>query len=416
MGSGHPGNRTGYAEAALVPQRDWQKSALFYRLWGRLTYDPAAPAESWRRGFTQSFGAGGGEVEQALANASRILPLITLAHGPSASNNSYWPEVYTNMPIVQDMPGRPYYDTPQPARFGTVESFDPQMFATIEETADALISGQPEARYTPADVAAWLDQFANSALGHLDNARRQTPDSADFRRLAIDIAISASLARFFANKMRSAVLWSIHLRGDDATAANEAVRLYRVARDWWAEAARVGAVYAGDLSYGPEPWLRGHWRDRLPAIDADLAEMVRLAGDTNGMASGRRLVPRERMWAAIGQALAAPQRARVAVRHVAPGRFTPGQPLRLAAAMPDGVSAARLHYRHVNQAEAWQAADMANENGRFTAEIAADYTKSPFALQYYFELRQEDAASLFPGLSADLANQPYFVARSAAVA
>lgn len=37
--------------------------------------------------------------EAALASASRILPLVTTAHHPSAANNRYWPEMYTNMPV-----------------------------------------------------------------------------------------------------------------------------------------------------------------------------------------------------------------------------------------------------------------------------------------------------------------------------
>ena len=39
-------------------------------------------------------------VETAVANASRILPIITTAHAPSAGNNTYWPEVYTNHSMI----------------------------------------------------------------------------------------------------------------------------------------------------------------------------------------------------------------------------------------------------------------------------------------------------------------------------
>jgi hypothetical protein len=208
------------------------------------------------------------------------------------------------------------------------------------------------------------------------------------------------------------VLWSLYRRSEDATAATEAIRLYGAARDWWAGAAQLGAVYGADLSYGPEPWLRGHWRDRLPAIEADLAEMARLAGDTNGMDGGRDLVGHERIFSAIGQALATPQRPRLAVRHNSPGHFVPGQKLALAIGVPDGVSSARLHYRHVNQAEAWQVTEMTGARGKFAGEIPAAYTSGPYPLQYYFELRQRDIASLYPGLAPDLANQPYLVARA----
>ncbi len=410
MGSGRPGARTGYLDASLAPARDFQKSALFYRMWGRLTYDPAAPAEGWRRAMTQSFAAAAGPLGQALGSASRILPLVTLAHGPSASNNAYWPEIYTNMSIVQDSLAKPYSDTPAPGRFGTVESFDPQFFATIEQTTTALIAGTNEARLTPIDVAAMLDSLAADAMGALDTARGAGVSTAEFRRLATDIAMLAGLGRFFAAKFRAGLLWSVHLRGDDRTAADQALAAYRAARAQFAEVAKRGAVYAADLGYGPEPWLRGHWRDRLGAIDADIAEMARLAQDINGLA-GRHLAPRERIFAAIGQILAAPSRVSPDYRHNAPAHYTPGQDLAVAVGLPETVAAAKLHYRHVNQAEPWLTAEMAGPPSRRTATIPAAYLTGLYPLQYYFEIATDDAATLVPGLDATLANVPYYVVR-----
>jgi len=48
----------------------------------------------------------------------------------------------------------------------------------------------------------------------------------------------------------------------------------------------------------------------------------------------------------------------------------------------------------------------------YRAIIPADYTNSQYPLQYYFELKETPAkAWLYPGFSADLTNQPYFVVR-----
>jgi hypothetical protein len=47
------------------------------------------------------------------------------------------------------------------------------------------------------------------------------------------------------------------------------------------------------------------------------------------------------------------------------------------------------------------------------ASIPASYIDSVFPIQYYFELRTNQRAWLYPGLNADLNNQPYFVVRSA---
>ena len=100
-GSGHAGGRCAYADASLNPKADWEKFELYYRVWGRRLYDPDANPEAWRRWLRKGFGAGAIAVETAVANASRILPLLTSAHLPSASNHSFWPEMYTNMPMVR---------------------------------------------------------------------------------------------------------------------------------------------------------------------------------------------------------------------------------------------------------------------------------------------------------------------------
>jgi hypothetical protein len=50
-----------------------------------------------------------------------------------------------------------------------------------------------------------------------------------------------------------------------------------------------------------------------------------------------------------------------------------------------------------------------NQSERFieseSMEIPAEYTKSPFALMYYFVV----SGSMWPGLDASLSNRPYFV-------
>ncbi len=408
MGSGRPGGRLAYADTALVPRYDWQKYALTYRLWGRLTYDPDAPAESWRRGFAREFGRSAAPAEAALAKASRILALITSAHGPSASNNSYWPEIYTNMSVVQDELGRPYYDTPKPPRFTTVESFDGQMFARIDEQAHNLLSGQPDARYAPVEVARWLDALAAGAEADLRAIGTATSENAALRRLVADVRIQAAIGRFFAAKLRSGVLWVLFTQTQDHEAAEAALHFYRAARESWAQAAEAAKVYVADVSYGPEPWLRGHWRDRLPAIDADIAEMARLAGDTSGRLRGDP----SRVRAAIAEATSGGARRRAAARHAAPSTFAPGAEvaLKIAVAEPD-ITAVRLHYRHVNQAEMWQVADATRTDTGFAAAIPAGYTATSFPLQYYFELRGTQRADLYPGLAPDLANQPYIVLR-----
>ena len=64
--------------------------AYTYRVWGRLLYNPKADPDQWRRYLRSTFGPAASHAETALSNASRVLPLLTTAHQPSASNLQYW--------------------------------------------------------------------------------------------------------------------------------------------------------------------------------------------------------------------------------------------------------------------------------------------------------------------------------------
>jgi hypothetical protein len=410
------GGRTAYGDASLEPSRDWRKHAYWYRLWGRLLYDPEAGAEVWDRYLQRQLPGASGPAATALANASRILPLVTAAHTPSASNNLFWPELYTNQPIAISDRDDPYAgDTPAPARFGTVSPLDPELLAGADEFAVALLAGRPTAKHSPIEVAAWLDRFAGTAAHELAAARAAsgaTP-GAELRRWAADIGILSGLGSFFAGKLRAAVLFALFDRSGDRAALDQAVAAYQTARSAWAELANVAqGAYTHDVTFGAAPIERGWWGDRLDAIDRDIAA-IRSAVPSGAGSAGS---------AGVGRALAAvgspPARPAVRCRHTPPAGFQPGEamPLRLSVA-PDAAApdAARLHYRHVNQDESYQVAETRSDGGTFSAEIPAAFTSSVWAVQYYFELRRgTGVAWLYPGLDVETWAPPYFVVRQGA--
>ncbi|MEJ0061608.1 MAG: hypothetical protein WDM79_19480 [Terricaulis sp.] len=45
--------RSGYADASLEPRYDWEKYRYWYRVWGRVTYNPETDPSVWRREFPQ---------------------------------------------------------------------------------------------------------------------------------------------------------------------------------------------------------------------------------------------------------------------------------------------------------------------------------------------------------------------------
>ncbi len=194
-----PGGRCAYADVSLNPKGgDWEKFEYFYRVWGRCLYSPDADPESWRRYLRSNFGAGASPVETALANASRVLPLVTSAHLASASNHAFWPEIYDNMPIVLGSEASPYSDTPTPKCFGTVSPLDPQLFSTIVEHVGDLLEGRANPKYSPIEVAQWLEDYTAASSQALASARLQATShiSPAFRRIEEDVLIQEGLGRF----------------------------------------------------------------------------------------------------------------------------------------------------------------------------------------------------------------------------
>jgi len=413
-GSGRAGGRCAYSDSSLNPRRDWEKYLYTYLVWGRLLYNPDSDPDTWRRLLRTQYKSAAPAVEAALGSATRILPIITTAHLPSAAHDTYSPEFYTNQSIPDPNAPAPYGDTPAPRVFGNVSPLDPQLFATIDEYVGQLLAREGSGKYSPIEVALWIEDLAEAAAARLAEAERNSAGTSDpeFRRAAIDIRMQLGIGLFFAAKLRSGALYVIHEKSGDRGALEGALRLYRQARDSWSRFAEdAKTVYVADITFGPLPHQRGHWFDRLPAMDADIAAMEKAL---NAVAPGTPQT--EQVRTAIAQVLGRPRRSAPVCRHTPPVDFVPGSQVALTLAVqePASPSLVRVYYRHVNQAERYQVAEMHPQNGHYRATIPASYTDSRFPLQYYFELKQgPDKAWPYPGFTPDLTNEPYFVVRQA---
>lgn len=221
-----------------------------------------------------------------------------------------------------------------------------------------------------------------------------------------DVEIQAGLGWFFASKLRAGVLYSVFEQSQEAEAGRKAIDEYGMARDAWATMAAQATVYMKDVSYGSVPMRRGHWSDRLNAIDQDIAALT-----ARVKSAGLADVSSENTRRATGEAMGRPGRPTLACAHKPPLTFDAGAPLMLTvtALVPDEVVSIRLHYRHVDQAERWKRIEMQGDAGTFTAAIPAAYTKSEFPLEYYFDLAGKSGATrMEPGFNETLSNQPYF--------
>jgi hypothetical protein len=417
-GSGLPGGRTAYADQSLKPKYDFEKFLYSYRVWGRHIYDPDCEPDEYQRLLRQQFGSAAAHMEKSLGSASKILSLITTAHCPSAANNNYWPEMYYNMPIVDPQRRHPYGDTLTPKRFGAVSPLDPEFFLRMDDFADLLLKGEPSAKLSPAWVATQLESLAFAARKALVSGQSKLKDLAfpEFRRAAADISIQSGLGLFFAAKFRAATLFALYDRSKHLPALEHALSLYKKARAAWAAfATEAKPIYRGDVTFGPEYFQRGHWVDRLAAIDADLADMEKVLKNHSSLSAKEKEIVERAIKAVLSEAIAPPPHF-PADAHLPIGSFTRGQPLfvKFEHRANPKPSAIYLHFRRVNQGEVWQSNPMNLMQDTFRAQIPGRYTDSAFPIQYYFEFRPRSGAPfLCPGLSLGpaLNTQPYFVVR-----
>jgi hypothetical protein len=326
---------------------------------------------------------------------------------PSAACDAYWPEIYWNQPLAAAPAPNPYFDTTAPLTFQFAPPHDPQLFSNADECAGEVLTGRGSGKYSPLEVARWLDDLAGSV--ETDLAAAGAPETIDKGRLTIDTHIVAGLGRFFAHKFRAGVLYAIFERNHDRTALEAALTSYRAARTAWINLSAHARIYAQDLSVSDRLSERAHWRGHLPLIEADIAALDALlpsARPSNDAGAA----------SALRAALAAPRQRRAPCLHNPPETYQPGADLELQASIAPGRSIASLKcvYRRVNQAERWREAPMLKDGEIHRAAIPAAYADGKYPLQYYFVAAENPTAmDLYPGLGPDLSDEPYFVVRRA---
>ncbi len=414
MGVGRKDGRILYRDPALQTRYDWEKFRYQYRVWGRRLFSDQGRPEHWQRPLLRAYGDAGARLDEALAGASRFALLLTTSHAPSASNNSWWPEMYENMSIVAEATKLPYgYDMAAPARYGTVRGGDPKFFGSIRDLVADLLSGRGHRSYAPLTVANWFDRIADIATEGLAAARSGIGgDDPEFRRLAGDVAIQAAMSRFFAEKHRAAFAWELHLATGSREAAWAAVDRYSIAVAAWAEAAKVArALYVEDIAFGHFSWLRGRWDDRIPRMEEDVALMRAMA---EVVADGPPTAGPGKIAGLLALMDGWDEAQRLAARHEAPAGFPRGADLVLTLTAPDDGAAVFLHHRRVDQSADWQAVEM-RPVGTAGPEIVLQGVvpglalDGRFALQYHFERRGPVCSAFYPALNDTLSNRPYFV-------
>jgi hypothetical protein len=408
-GTGRPRARDLYQRADLaLGLDDWRKYRYTIRLFGRLGYEPDAPAEVWRGVLREEYGDDAARVEEALRHASRILPLVTAVHAPSAAQNMYWPEIYSDVPLVPDPDPKPNpwvrsgwaadgsFDVEGRYVFQEASPLDPEVIYGIAEYARDEQAGVLDGRRTPAECADELDHLADAAVAAVGPRPDRDRDiSAQTARALIDAVISAGIGRFFARKIRAATAFARYeLTGDTGHAAAAAVHLAD-ALAVWDDFCEIATVYHPDQAFGMADYARGHWRDRRAAIAADLVRVRAIAGDA-APAPGAAQAP-------------APPSAEIVEHDPERDVRIGADGVEIRARLSRGVDAVELRFRQVDQSQRWSSVPMAETEGQWAGVIPPEVLDSPFAVQYAFRWAAADGTAREPRSWGARLRAPYDV-------
>ncbi len=363
-------------------ERYWQ----FYRLWGRLTYNPETPAEVWEHEFTARFGPQAGPpVSRALQLASQVLPHIVAA--------SYR---YSNFPTTRGWAEMNRQGSlPE---YAGEEGSDIQQFLNVRDEARSIVQGSDTAMRRPEETSRWFAQAADGILTQVALAEKAGGGSGgkEFRTTITDLKILAALSRYHAQRLLAGVCYNLYKETGDLASFDEAIAYEKTALDAWGQmVAAAGDVYSENLAFGAHAvGFSRHWKEEYQLLSRNFEQL---------QAERQKAAPKP---GAVHFALHAAAGPAPTARLLPIG---PGLEVAAQVTAPAGVKWVRLRYRHATQYEDYQTAEMTLDakSGNYTARIPSSFADPKWALMYFVEVVDKTGAGRqFPDLDTET---PYVV-------
>ena len=385
---------------------------MWYTAFGRLGYNPDSCPSVWGDEFAKRFGEQRGPIiERALETASKIVPFVTTAHMPVHPSIRYWTEMNTGWAIFKEnnLNKEMHYDWQENITYGTSEPSDHGLFYAIDRYAKDLTDNDLKGKYSPLQVAQWLEELACSTGLLVKEAEKVGGEScAELKAMLVDFSMLCDFAEYHADKMRAALaveLWNIKKAPE--LLADAKIYLNRALTHWKALSEKGLENYYHDLDYSTAGTLtrRGTWNDMTCEIEADcktLDELIsegcaQLSEEPSGQIESVYLPPECRVmfadlpdWAPVGEDI----RIDVAVS----GLWNAG-------------SAPTLHYRYTNQtAGLYKTMPMKKSPDGYTAVIPAEFVIPEWDIQVYITVQERSGAcTIFPGIYHPIYPHPFHV-------
>jgi hypothetical protein len=383
---------------------------MWYTVFGRLGYNPDTDPSVWRDEFTAHFGDAGAALEKALAAASKIVPLVTTAHMPVHPSLRYWTEMNTGWALFAEnnLNKTASYDFVSNITYGSTEPSDHGLFYGIDEYADAVATKTFSGKYSPFQVADWLDALAletDMAFCLAEGAIKNN-SGAEFLAMRVDLLMLRDFARYHAAKIRAAFALALWRIKKTPNYLSDAVLLFNSAIEYWnalAQKGRENYYHDLDFSSAGSTTRRGTWGDLTCELLADQKTLAELLNKSTADTALSACYHPARFPAEYGQLSAN-----------FPVRVHASEALPIIVESSDFVgpeAAPVLHYRHTDQTEGlFHTLIMEQRGASFTAIIPADYMRPEWDLQIYVTVQGPSGTCvMLPGVYHPVYPYPYHV-------
>ena len=251
-------------------ERQW----LFYKIWGRLLYNPDTPDALFKSEFTCRYGQAGENLLQASALAGAT-PLRL-----ASSYDFTWDfSLYSEGMLALDSKIKKVYYISVDRQINQ-PTLDPDYIAILDYVKTVTGGGSfAKDKVTPPMLAQMLEQDCNKALGLVKNINTKNNNTLMYE--VADVKTWANLGLHFAEKLKGAVaLQTYRIKGGDKN-KQDAIQHLQKALYYWDEVIAITRPIYNDMplvhysEQDGKPWqendhLRFHWERIRPKVAQDV--------------------------------------------------------------------------------------------------------------------------------------------------
>ena len=223
----------------VIWQYAFEKQWLFYKLWGRLLYDPNTPDKVFAAEFDRRYGSDvGDKLLEAYALASRMPLRLASFHRATWDYTLYSEGFLAPVQTGFNDKVSPFISIDELIKH---EILDPT-YVAIPDYVNAAISDKPidESLLTPLELADDLEKDGTKALELVESLRdRAKHNTQTFLCEIADVQAWARLSLYFADKLRAGVALEMFRKTKATEQQRKSVALLESAAAHWAKLVEI---------------------------------------------------------------------------------------------------------------------------------------------------------------------------------